>query len=115
MGSPWRLWTCGPMYRVWEVGSLGASGHVTPKCRVREVGSPWRLWTCYLRYRVWEGFILGHGCENPGTGSGRVSLGKLQIFDPRYRVWEGSHPRECGRVGQVQGLGMDIMMETVDV
>ena len=27
----------------------------------------------------------GHGCENPCTGSGRVSLWRLQIFDPRYR------------------------------
>ena len=44
-----------------------------------------------------------------------MSLLRLQIFDPRYRVWEGSRPGECGHVTQVQGLGKGIMMETVDV
>ena len=56
-----------------------------------------------------------HGGVFPGTGSGRVSAWKLQIFDPRYRVWEGGHTGDCGHVTQVQDLGNDSTPETMDM
>ena len=37
--SPWRMWTCDPMYTIWGVLS------------------PWILWTCDHRCRVWEGAV----------------------------------------------------------
>ena len=46
-----------------------------------------------------------HGYVFPGTGSGRVSAWKLQIFDPRYRVWEGGHTGDCAQVTLGSGSG----------
>ena len=52
-GSPWRLWTCEPRCRVWEVESL--------------LG----LLTGYPRCMVWESNLVDHGCAILGAGSGR--------------------------------------------
>ena len=96
--SPWRLWTCNPRYRAWDGGHAGDSGHVTP------------------------GSGSGQGCHiglcgsvTPGTGPRRVSLGRLKIFLPRYRVWERCHTKDCEHVSQVQGLGGRFTLHTVDV
>ena len=35
-GSPWRLWTCEPRCRVWEVGSLLGLLTGYPRCMVWE-------------------------------------------------------------------------------
>ena len=51
----------------------------------------------------------------PGTGSGRVSLGRLKIFISRYRVWERGHPKDCGHVSHVQGVRGGFTLDTVDM
>ena len=43
--SPWRLWTCNPMYMVWEHGH-SRDWKFDPKCSVCEGRLPWRLWIC---------------------------------------------------------------------
>ena len=77
--SPWRLWTCGNKYRVWQ-------GRVT----LETVGSPWKLWTTSPKYRLWE--VGSHW--------------KLRTYDPNYRVWEGCYTGACGPVttGSVSGM-----------
>ena len=100
MGSivTYRLWTCNLRYRVWDGSHAGDSGHVTPGS-----GSG-------------QGCHIGHcGSVTPGTGSGRVSLGRWKMFLPRYRVWEEGHPKDCGHVTQVQGLGGAFTLDTVDM
>ena len=63
-----------------------------------------------------QGCHIGH-CESvtPSTGSGRVSLGRLKIFLPRYRIWEGGNPKDYGHVSQVQSLGGGFILDTVDM
>ena len=72
--SPWRLWTCVPMYKVYEGVHQGNCGHVTPGkgyevgCQrgnyghvtsgtEGEGGYPGN-WMCDPRCMAWEGFIM---------------------------------------------------------
>ena len=50
-----------------------------------------------------------------GAGSVRGAHQRLQIFDPRYRVWVGGHTRDCGSVIPGAGSGREVMLETVDM
>ena len=50
-----------------------------------------------------------------GAGFIRVSHWRMQIFDPRYRVWVGSHTRDCGNMIPGAGYGREVMLETVDM
>ena len=50
-----------------------------------------------------------------GAGSEVVPHQRLQIFDPRYRVWVGGHTRDCGSVIPGAGSGREVTLETVEM
>ena len=38
------------------------------------------------------------GQVTPGIGSGRIGYQGNSKCDPRYKIWEGCHQRDCGHV-----------------
>ena len=72
---------------VWEGNHTGECGHVIPGTGSGKRGHPGGSGPVTPGARSLRGLTLGYmDCVFPGTGAGRVSAYKLQIFDPRYRV-----------------------------